>query len=130
MELYHFWHDLSNLPAIMPHVKSVTVDGSRSHWIVTGPAGHDVEWDAEFITEKPGETIAWQSLPGAEVKNAGSVHFEPSQNGYATVLKVALEYLPPGGKAGALIARLFGEAPDQQLEADLARFKEMIEAVN
>jgi uncharacterized membrane protein len=130
MELYHFWHNLANLPSVMPHIKSVTVDGSRSHWKVAGPAGYDVAWDAEFITEKPGEIIAWQSLPGSDVQNAGSIHFEPSQNGFATILKVALEYLPPGGKAGALVARLFGEAPDQQLEADLARFKEQIETTS
>ena len=27
MELYHFWHQLTNLPEIMPHVVSVTVAG-------------------------------------------------------------------------------------------------------
>ncbi len=128
MELYHFWHNLSNLPSFMPHVESIAVDGSRSHWVVTGPAGHHVEWDAEFITEKPGEIIAWQSLPGSEVQNAGSVHFEPTHNGFATLVKVAIEYLPPGGKAGAFFARLFGQAPEQQLESDLARFKQKIEA--
>ena len=44
----HFWHQLTNLPEIMPHHVSITIDDSRAHWIVTGPAGRQVEWDAEF----------------------------------------------------------------------------------
>jgi uncharacterized membrane protein len=127
-ELYHFWHDLTNLPGIMPHLKSVTTQGARSHWVVEGPAGHDVEWDAEFINDKPGEMIAWQSLPGAEVRNAGSVHFESVNGGDVTRVKVAIEYLPPGGKAGAFIAQIFGSSPEQQLDSDLARFKEKMES--
>jgi len=127
MELYHFWRQLENLPAIMPHLESVTVDGERSHWIVKGPAGHRVEWDAEVINDNPGELIAWQSLPGGEVHSAGSVHFDPVGEG-ATRVSVKLAYLPPAGKAGALVARLFDAAPDQQLETDLARFKEKLEA--
>ena len=128
MELYHFWHQLTNLPEIMPHVVSVTVEDSRSHWVVAGPLGKQVEWDAEFINEKPGELIAWQSLPGSDVQSAGSVRFEPIGDGQSTRVRVVLEYLPPAGKAGDFVARLFGSAPDQQLEIDLRRFKERMES--
>lgn len=127
MELYYFWHELTNLPLIMPHVRSVTVDGTRSRWIVAGPAGREVAWDAEFINEKPGELIAWQSLPGGDVQTAGSVHFEAIGDGGSTRVKVAMEYQPVGGRAGAWVARLLGAAPEQQLEDDLGRFKERME---
>ena len=65
-ELYDLWRGLTRLPEIMEHVISVTGTGQgRSHWIVKGPAGRTVEWDAE-MTEKPAErTIAWHTLPGA-----------------------------------------------------------------
>ena len=33
----------------------------------------------------------------------------------------------PGGKAGALIATLFGEEPTQQIRDDLRRFKQVME---
>jgi uncharacterized membrane protein len=128
MELYHFWHQLTNLPEVMPHVISVTMTDSRSHWVVAGPAGKQVEWDAEFINEKPGELIAWQSLPGSEVQSAGSVRFDPLDDGQSTRVRVVLEYLPPAGKAGALLAQLLGSSPDQQLETDLRRFKERMES--
>jgi uncharacterized membrane protein len=127
IELYQFWRRLENLPEIMPHLDSVTEDGARSHWVVRGPAGHRIEWDAEVINDHPGALIAWQSLPGAEVHSAGTVHFEPVEDGNATRLRLKLEYLPPAGKAGALVARLFGSAPDQLLESDLALFKEKME---
>jgi Predicted integral membrane protein len=125
-DLYAFWRDLTNLPQVMPHVKSVVVQGDRSHWSVTGPHGREVSWEAEIINDHPDELIAWQSLPGADVRNAGSVWFEPADEG-ATRVKVALEYLPPAGRAGAWISGLLGASPEQQLEEDLLRFKTRME---
>ena len=43
-------------------------------------------------------------------------------------MRVALKYDPPAGKVGAAVARLFGESPGQQIEADLAKFKSLLEA--
>jgi uncharacterized membrane protein len=40
---------------------------------------------------------------------------------------VTLEYIPPVGALGALIARLYGEEPNIQVEEDLARFKAFME---
>jgi uncharacterized membrane protein len=42
-------------------------------------------------------------------------------------VRVSLKYDPPAGKAGAAVARLFGESPDRQVQADLARFKSLLE---
>jgi uncharacterized membrane protein len=38
-----------------------------------------------------------------------------------------MEYSPPGGNAGAMLAMLFGQEPSQQIEGDLRRFKQLIE---
>jgi len=100
-----------------------------SHWVARAPAGTEVEWDARIINEEEGRLLAWESLPGSEVRNAGSVRFTSVEEGAATELKVALQYHPPGGKAGDAIARVFGASPDQELEKDLQRFKEVMEAV-
>jgi hypothetical protein len=40
---------------------------------------------------------------------------------------VELEYEPPGGKLGSIVAKLFGEEPGQQVAGDLRRFKQVIE---
>ncbi len=127
-EVYRYWRDLENLPRFMEHVESVReLDERRSAWVVKGPAGHEVEWTAEILADREGEMIAWESLPGAEVQNAGSVWFQATADG-GTEVKVALQYLPPGGVVGATVAKLFGEAPEQQLDEDLQRFKTLVEA--
>jgi uncharacterized membrane protein len=126
-EIYRFWKNLENLPRIFEHVQSVSeIDERRSHWVVAGPAGTRVAWTAQIVTDHPNELISWESLPGSEVQNAGSVRFEPSRDG-GTEVKVTLQYQPPAGVIGATVAKLFGEAPDQQLDEDLGRLKQLVE---
>jgi len=126
-EVYRFWRDLENLPRILSHVERVEVTGNRSHWTVRGPAGRKLEWDAEIISDVENERIAWRSLPGAQVDNAGSVHFEREPDN-ATRVHVILQYNPPAGVAGALVARLWGEEPSQQIRSDLQELKRKFEA--
>src|SRR5438034_10305159 len=88
----------------MSHLQSVKVlDDKRSHWVAKGPIGSDAEWDAEIINEIPNELIAWRSVDGSTVDNAGSVHFLPLRGG--TEVRVILRYYPPAGKLGAEIAK-------------------------
>ncbi len=125
--LFAFWRNLEQLPRVMRHVKSVEQrGGTRSHWKVAGPAGQTLEWDAEIINEEEGRLLAWQSLPGATVRNAGSVWFEPT-DGEATRVKVALEYDPPAGTVGVAIAELLGSSAEADLAEDLQRFKQFAE---
>lgn len=112
----------------MQHVESVEeIDSETSRWVVRGPLGRQLEWQARIVNEREGEMIAWESLPGAEVSNAGSVWFEPNDDG-GTRLKVSLQYQPPARVVGAVAAKLLGESPDAQLANDLRRFKEILEA--
>ncbi len=127
-ELYRYWRNFENLPRFMNHLESVHVEGTnRSHWVAKAPAGTTVEWDAEIYNEKENELIAWRTLEGSDVDSAGSVRFEQAASGRGTVVRVALKYDPPGGTLGALVARLFGENPEQQIDEDLRRFKQLME---
>lgn len=127
-ELYEFWHNFENLPRFMKHLESVRVtDNKRSHWVAKAPAGKTVEWDAEVTAERPGEMIAWRSLEGADVDNTGSVRFERAPGNRGTIVKVEIEYSPPGGVIGATVAKLFGEDPEQQVSDDLRCLKQVIE---
>ena len=127
-ELYRFWRDLQNLPRFMTQVESVQVtDEKRSHWLAKGPGGKSVEWDAEIIEDRPNELIAWRSLEGANVENSGSARFEPAPRGRGTVVRVEVQYNPPGGVIAATVAKFFGQAPEQQVQEDLRRFKQLIE---
>jgi uncharacterized membrane protein len=79
------------------------------------------------VDDRPDELIAWRSLPGAAVENGGAVRFKSAPGGRGTEVIVHLHFSPPGGAVGASMARLFGEHPDQQLQDDLRRFKQVME---
>jgi uncharacterized membrane protein len=127
-ELYRFWHNFENFPRFMYHLESVRSTGARtSHWVARGPAGTHVEWDAEITADTPNELIAWRSLADADVENSGIVQFEARPGGRGTIVRVEIEYRPPGGVAGAIVAKLFNESPEQQIYDDLHRMKQLIE---
>jgi uncharacterized membrane protein len=127
-EVYQFWRNFENLPRFMNHLEEVQVlDDRRSHWVAKGPLESRVEWDAEITDERENEFIAWRSLPGSQVGNSGTVHFRPAPDGRGTEVHVLMEYNPPGGTAGAMVAKLLGEEPNTQVREDLRRFKQVME---
>jgi len=130
-DLFRYWRKLENLPAIMGHLVFVRpIDAHRSHWAAKGPLGTTIEWDAEIIGERENELIAWRSLEGSQVDTAGSVRFDRLPEGRGTILRVSLKYNPPAGRVGANIANLLGQGMEDQLDDDLRRFKEMMEAAH
>src|SRR5215212_9604548 len=129
-ELYQMWRDFENLPRFMQHLESVSVDAAddgRSHWIAKAPLGKTIEWDSEVIEERENELLVWKSLPGSRVESVGRVEFRDAPGGRGTIVHVAMEYNPPAGSLGAAFAKLFGEEPDQQINEDLRRFKQIME---
>jgi uncharacterized membrane protein len=127
IELFRFWRDFSNLPRFMEHLDEVDViTPTRSIWTARAPIGMRVKWEAEVINEIDGELIGWQSTENADVATAGSVRFVPAPGG-ATEIIVHLQYEPPAGKLGSLVASMFGEEPAQQIRADLRHLKEILE---
>ncbi len=128
-ELFEFWRNFENLPKFMNHLKLVTCKGrTRSHWVARGPAGMDLEWDAEIINEEPNRLISWRTVGEADVDSAGTVLFVPAADGQGTRVHVNLDYIPPAGRVGQAIAKIFGEDPAQLIREDLRRFKEIMES--
>ncbi|WP_411279030.1 SRPBCC family protein [Gemmatimonas sp.] len=129
-ELFAMWRDFSTLPQFMDHLDRVDVlSPTHSHWVVAGPAGSTVEWDAEIVDERENEWIAWRTVEPAQVPNNGTVMFCEMSDGGTDVF-VTLEAQPPAGKFGDLVARMFGRAPNRQVRRALERFKEMAESRN
>lgn len=126
--VYNLWKQPETLTQVMPSLERVDDLGhGRSHWVVSGPAGYTVEWDAETINDIPGKLIAWRSLPGADVATAGSVRFE--QDGeFGTCVTVRLQYNPPAGKAGAAFAKVMGDSPAANIQEGLRHLKSLFES--
>jgi uncharacterized membrane protein len=127
-EVYAFWRALDRLPEFMAHVDEVRLlSDTRSHWQVSAPFGRTVAWEAEIVQDEPGRLLAWRSLAGADVANAGLVRFQDAPRDQGTEVRVVISYDVPAGRLGEALARWAGEDPHQQLDDDLRRFKQVME---
>jgi uncharacterized membrane protein len=127
-ECYETWRRVENFPRFMEFVDSVTPVGrNRFHWVARSPVGAKIEWDSEITNDQPGRLIAWRSVDEADVEHAGVVRFEPGPNGRGTWLRVEIQYRPPGGALGAMLARIANAAPKLAIEEDIRRFKRLVE---
>jgi uncharacterized membrane protein len=129
-ELYAYWRDFRNLPRIMTYLQDVQVkDDRHSHWVAKAPllAGGSVEWDAEISRDQRDRAIGWRSLPGSDVDMVGEIRFEPALGDRGTEVHVRLSYVPPAGRAGHWLAKIFGKAPRRTIREDLRTFKRIME---
>jgi uncharacterized membrane protein len=126
-QVYEFWTHFENFPRFMAHVKEIGDQGNgRSHWVVAGPVGTPVEFDAMITKQLPNQVIAWRSLPDQTVQTAGLVRFDPNPDG-GTRITVQMSYTPPAGALGHVVASLFGVDPKRAMDEDLTRLKTLLE---
>ncbi|MFW5940154.1 MAG: SRPBCC family protein [Chloroflexota bacterium] len=126
-DVYEYWANFENFPRFMSHLNEVKVLGDgRSRWVAEGPMGTEFSWEATITEHVPNRMIAWRTTPGAQVQNAGMVHFTPDAQG-GTQIQVQMSYNPPAGAVGHSIADLLGTDPESAMDKDLARFKSLIE---
>ena len=125
--VFDTWSRYENFPLFMSGLHEVRDLGDgRSRWVVEGPAGIPVSWEAELTRYEPNERLSWTSLPGALVDNAGTVWFRPIERG-GTQVEVHLSYDPPAGALGHVVALLFGTDPKSRMDEDLLRMKTFVE---
>ena len=119
---YDQWTQFEEFPRFMAGVESVQqLDDTHLHWVAE-VGGHRAEWDAEITEQIPDARIAWRSTSGRETN--GLVTFdvlEPSR----TLVTVDFEYETEGVTEG--LGSALG-IDDRHVQADLDRFRELIEA--
>jgi uncharacterized membrane protein len=124
--VYAFWTNYQNFPLFMSNIREIRdLGGGRSHWLVSGPGGAPIEWNALLTEQVPNERIAWRSEPGSMLDNAGVIRFRPESNGTRVDLRFC--YNPPIGGAGQAVAELLGADPRAKLNEDLGRLKALLE---
>jgi uncharacterized membrane protein len=125
--VFAMWSSYDNFPHFMSTVQKVQDLGNgRSHWVVNGPAGTVVEWDATLTESRFPEVLAWRSEPNSTVQHEGVVRFERANGG--TRVTVQMDYSPPAGVLGHAVASLFNGDPKKQMDEDLMRMKTFIES--
>ena len=84
----------------MKNIKSVEKrpDGS-THWVMDGPLGKKVEWDAETTMFEPNKRIAWHSREGSAIKTSGQVTFVELGTGQ-TQVNLTIQWVVPPSKGG------------------------------
>jgi len=130
MEVYNHWKDFSLLPAFFKHIRSVKrIDEVTTEW--TAEIFHNVKvmtWKAEVVKDEPGKLIAWKSLEGSFVRNAGKVEFH-ALDPFNTRVEVVITYASEGGIGPDLVLRAFNPVFQKMIEADMASFRERIDTL-
>ncbi len=123
--LYNLWTDFEKFPHFMKYIKSVRKTSDKtSHWVMEGPLGKDLEWDAEITDAMENKRLGWHSTQG-DIKTSGQVTFNELDHG-ETQVTVQLKYIPPAGAVGKAAAHVF-DNPGKKLEEDLREFKKYAE---
>lgn len=124
--VFAFWRDYQHFPLFLSEVEQVTdLGGGRSRWVVRGPDGEPVEWDADIVALEPNRLIAWRSESDALIPNRGEVHFTPVDTGTRVDLRIC--YAPATARGGEEVAELLGRDPRARMNQDLERVRAMIE---
>lgn len=127
-EVYAFWRKFENLPSFTQNLISVSeTEPGLTHWVARGPNELRLEWDARIHEDTPNERISWTTTDESKVQHNGSVSFREAPAGRGTEIKVVLRYDIPAGVVGQALAKMLGDEPGQQLDADLRRLKMVLE---
>lgn len=125
-EVCALWRHPENFPRVMSRVKEVRkISDNHYHWVVSGPGGVSIGWDAVVTQFIPNQLLAWSSVPGSSVHHAGVIRFDKEDSG--TRMQIRMSYNPPGGALGHLFASIFGADPKSAMDEDVARFKSLLE---
>jgi uncharacterized membrane protein len=127
-KVYELAKRLDSLPKFLEHVRRVQIqDGNRehSHWVVDGPFGREVCFDAKVTHSDKDRVLAWTSEPDEAAAHCGVIHFEPVVAG--TRVHIQMHYAPRGGVVGHLLSRVLGFDPRSRMTDDLVRMKSLLE---
>jgi Predicted integral membrane protein len=127
-KVFDLWSQFENYPRFMRHVRDIDVEvgGRKTAWIVDGPAGTTVNFEAETIELEPDRVIAWRTLPAQPIEHEGRIRFEEVDDG-TTRVTVRMTYRPPGGVLGHAIAHILGWDPKSRIDDDIVRMKSLLE---
>jgi uncharacterized membrane protein len=127
-KVFDLWSQFENYPKFMRHVRDIDIEigGRRTAWIVDGPAGTTVNFEAETIELEPDRVIAWRTLPAQPIEHEGRIRFEEVDDS-TTRVTVRMTYRPRGGVLGHAIAHILGWDPKSRIDDDIVRMKSLLE---
>ena len=127
--VFRFCSDFENFPKFIRAVREVHDFGDgRSHWLGWTPNGRLIEWDAVTTKFVPNRVIAWQSVPRSVVHTTCTIRVLPDRSG-GTCVRIAIDYSLPTARIKDAVAALASRTRTRELEADIRRLGEHLDAV-
>ncbi|MGK7650967.1 MULTISPECIES: SRPBCC family protein [unclassified Roseovarius] len=126
-EVYAFWRDFSNLAGFMSHVEKVETEGDMTTWTIAAPGNQSVTVRSRIVSDRENEEIAWRSVEESDIDTEGKVMFREAPGGRGTEVEAVIAYVPPAGRFGQMIAKLFQREPRVQGRHELKRLKMLME---
>ena len=120
-EVFAAWSRFEELPQRISSLKRVDVNGDYSTWLVEVD-GRPFEFHAVTSQQIPNQAIGWKSVSGP--KHSGRIHF--ARLGNDTLVHVTMNYAPPLGRFGRLLAPITDHL-ESQIEEALRDFKRSLE---
>lgn len=103
-QVFNFCSNLENARQFMPDTLEVKAVGEGQwRWRMRGPLGGEYQMVTQITNIRPDQLIVWKTA-GGSIQCRGRMEFEPSREG--TGVRVSLRYWPPGGRIGALAAKV------------------------
>lgn len=121
-EVFAAWSRFDELPQRISALRRVDVSGDRSTWIIQLDGRH---FNFEAVTSQlvPNQAIGWKSVSGP--KHSGRINF--ARLGNDTLVHVTMNYAPPLGRFGRLLAPITDHL-ESRIEEALRDFKRSLEA--
>ena len=120
-EVFALWSNLEQLPNRLSIVKNIDVSGQHSGWRVWID-GKEFNFDAQTTQFLPNQAIGWKSVSGP--KHSGRINF--ARLGDDTLVHVSMNYAPPLGRLGRLLAPITDHL-ESYIELALREFKHTLE---
>jgi uncharacterized membrane protein len=126
MELYQFWRDPANLPAVIPQLDSVVeLDARRSVWIGRTLKGRRTERVCALSHDTPGRVVAW-AAEGASLIGSRRMVFVPLAERSTRVVLTSVH--APSSTFTEFVTSLQRSAAVARSCRTLNRFREVMEA--
>lgn len=127
-KIYDFWRHPTRVPEVLGHIQQVEeLSDIRSRWVARGPGG-TVEWVAEIVEDRPGEVLAWRSVEGSDLRQAGRLELSEAAPGRGVEVFLEMGLEPPAGSITTAVAGLLEPLVERTIEEDLRRSKHLLEA--
>lgn len=120
---YRLWAQFESFPQFMKQVESVQYMPERDvwHWVVRGPWGQRLKWDAKVDVMFENKAISWHTIGPSRVYHSGTVSFI-AEGPDRTQVEVKMAFEPEYGKLGEWVTDVV-KNPAQMVASALNAFK-------